>query len=160
MTFFGCTLIYSLQFSCYLRRPLANRNGNINFCLFWSSCFKRIWSHNHIQSWEPFTKKPWPVFDRKQPLYCDQRIYWMINTEGQTFSWSYDLAPWPPPPHSPVSKLDRWHRGRMQKRDGRGVGERVGEEPKHTTAWFSIKYSILSDCNYLYICAFTGISDV
>ncbi len=75
MAFFGCSLIYSLRFSGYLRRLLSSRNGNINFCLFWSSCFKQIWSHNHNPSWEPFMKKPWPVFDWKLPLYCDQRIF-------------------------------------------------------------------------------------
>ncbi len=58
-------------------------------------------------------------------------------TEGQAFWRSYDLAPRPPPPPSPISKLDQRHTGRV-----------VGEEPNHTNArkpaWSSTNHSILS----------------
>ncbi len=37
--------------------------------------------------------------------FREESSYWI--TEDQAFSSSYDLAPPPFPPHSPVSKLDR-----------------------------------------------------
>jgi hypothetical protein len=41
--------------------------------------------------------------------------------------WSYDLAPHPHPPPSPVSKLDRRHPGRPRKKDNLlSTGEREG----------------------------------
>jgi hypothetical protein len=36
--------------------------------------------------------------------------------EDQSFLWSYDLAPRPPPPPSHVGNLDRRHTGRLRKR--------------------------------------------
>jgi hypothetical protein len=54
----------------------------------------------------------------------------------------------PPPPlsPSPVSNLDLRHTGRLRKRNNllTGEGEGVGEEPNHTTAWYTIHYLILS----------------
>ncbi len=55
--------------------------------------------------------------------------------EDRAFSRSYDLAPRPPPPSSPVSKIDRRHRKTEKERQlAAGPGEGVGEEPNHTTA--------------------------
>jgi hypothetical protein len=51
-------------------------------------------------------------------------------------SLSYDLAPSPPPPLSPVGKHNQQRTRRLRKRDNllMGEGEGVGEEPNHTAA--------------------------
>jgi hypothetical protein len=55
---------------------------------------------------------------------------------GIALSQSFFLAPRPPPPPSPVNKLDRRHTGRRRKRDNfltNELGE-GGRDPKHTIA--------------------------
>jgi hypothetical protein len=56
---------------------------------------------------------------------------------GPAFSQSYDLAPRPTHPPSPVSKLDRRQRKIKKERqlgNRRVGGKEVGEKPNHTTA--------------------------
>jgi len=64
---------------------------------------------------------------------ASESIEWIM--EDQAFSPSYDVAPRPPPPPSPVSNIDRRHTGRLRKREKRGgVGVRGGAYPDETTA--------------------------
>jgi len=60
------------------------------------------------------------------------------------------LPPPPPPPHSPISKLDRRHTGRLRKRDNLLSEEGGGEARSYDgeKAWYSINYSILSSESY------------
>ncbi len=61
-------------------------------------------------------------------IIWSERIEWFI--ENQAFSPLYDLTP--PPPASPISKLEPRHTGRLRETTcGR---ERGGIEPNHTTA--------------------------
>jgi hypothetical protein len=50
------------------------------------------------------------------------------NIEDEAISPSYDLATFPPPPiHSPVSKLDRRHTGRLRMKHSLLTGGGGGE---------------------------------
>ncbi len=64
------------------------------------------------------------------------RIQRVMNDLWRTRLSVSVVALHPPPLPSPVSKLDRWHTGRLRKRDKflTGVREGKGEEPNHTTA--------------------------
>jgi hypothetical protein len=61
--------------------------------------------------------RPW-FMDEEKP----EGIQWFI--EEQAYSPSYDLAAHPPPPTSPVSKLDGRYTGRLRKEDNLMTGKR------------------------------------
>ncbi len=71
--------------------------------------------------------------------------------EDEAFLTSYDLAPTPPPPHSPFSKLGQRHTGRLRKRNNLLIREGGREWGRCQTiyygekAWSSIKHSTVSD---------------
>ncbi len=68
--------------------------------------------------------------------------------EDHSFLPTYELAPSPSPPLSPVSKLDQRDRGRRRKKDtlltGECGGGGGGISYDREKAWPSIKHSILS----------------
>jgi hypothetical protein len=70
------------------------------------------------QKWKNFTveteKLSW-IGSTLDQGFIPQTIELIID--GQTFLRTYDLAPRPTPPPSPVRKLDRRHIGRLRKRD-------------------------------------------
>ncbi len=77
--------------------------------------------------------------------------------EGPEFSWSYDLAPWPPP--SPASKLFLFLNllvcKTVELTDGRGDGVGGSQAIRPRNAWTSInhQYSLLTPHSY-----FTAVS--
>ncbi len=86
------------------------------------------------------------TLSHKQYHSHPESIQWFID--GKAFSRSYDFGSLSiPSPHSPASKLDRRHTGRLRKRDillTKEMVKRVVEEPNNTKAWSSINHSILS----------------
>ncbi len=72
------------------------------------------------------------------------------------FSPSYDLAPNPPPPPSPVSELSLFPSLPVCRRSSLLTEEGVGEEPNHTIEYsMSINYYSLTDAKHCCLSPYT-----
>ncbi len=99
-----CRLSWLTNSALAYRSPNAVRRGGGGLrCL---NQWLQLWAQINFRDPTPYL-----TFILSRP----ENIEWFI--ESQAFSRSYYLAPRPPPPSSPVSKLDRRHTRRLRKRD-------------------------------------------
>ena len=84
-----------------------------------------------------------------------ENIEWLLEDLALSISLFIWFGSSPPPP---VSKLERWHTGRLRKRDNLLTGEGEGGKEWAKSydgeeAWSSISYSMLSGRNWRPLCS-------